>query len=1127
MRFFKLFTPVYLTSFFFGLYEATTAQTYLNGFGEMIQGEEIAYHAPDPRADRALLVRSQNSNKMIQWNTVEVPENFSEPTISFVWLFGMDADAEQHEFTLSISGRELLTFRNPSVAEKTKINVDGADQSKLQFRITQIDRHRDVMGYAILTLPAGLVIPGEPVSLQVHGESAGSNIWYMTFKYPVVDEIGVGMQQVLVRKGKDNMQAIEVEMINLDDRKNVVIGVSGQAQENYTLETGYNALQYFVKEVEDRTEVDLTIRISGKEVIKKTCTLQPVKHWTVYLVQHTHTDIGYTRPQSEILPEHLRFIDYALDYCDLTDSYPEDAKFRWTCESAWAVEQYLQRRPDEQVNRLLQRIREGRIEVTAMLFNMSEVADETALKNMLQPIHEFHELGIEVKAAMQDDVNGIGWCMADYFPDIGVKYLIMGEHGHRALIPFDMPTSFWWVSPSGKRVLAFRGEHYMHGNALLLHTGDLENFQSGLLNYLEMLEWKEYPYDRIALQYSGYVTDNSPPALTPNKVIREWNEKYIWPKLRSATASEFMEHIENNHSHELEIYQKAWPDWWTDGFGSAARETAAIREAQAQMTVTTGLLSMGWLLGADIDQQIHRDMDQIYRNILFYDEHTFGAAESISDPYAENSMVQWAEKSSYAWEALKQSRIVREEAFGLLQGYLPRHPVPSITVFNTLNKKRSGPVSLYIDHEIIEPGSAFAILDPVGSVVPVQAASSRSDGTYWEIWADDVPPMGYKSLKIHKGGTTVPSAERNAFTGTFENEFWKASIDPANGSVASLYHKVLGKDLIDRTSSWKPGQLIYERLTDRRQLELFTLKEEPARSTLVDVTFNYQEQGPLWTTLSLSGTLEECAQGLVVVEYRFYNSEPVIEIFYDMVKNPVTDPEALYVAFPFKMEDAEIIFEGQGGIVRPGLDQLEGTASDWNTIQNYVSVRSDKDQLVVVSPDVPLFHLGGMNLGKFSYRHVPESIHLYSWVMNNYWTTNFRASQEGALKWRYLITLTEDTGNTFSTDFGWQSHIPLTGRVFPEGREDNKPLDESLVTIGSPDILLVSAVPTSTGKGIVLHLRETSGNTVVLNPYALLSRKGEVICSEVNAIGELLREIPDALEFKPYSVHFVEINRKE
>jgi alpha-mannosidase len=73
--------------------------------------------------------------------------------------------------------------------------------------------------------------------------------------------------------------------------------------------------------------------------------LAPIKEWTINLVQHSHTDIGYTRSQTEILAEHLRFIDYALDYCDQTDHYPDDARFRWTCEASWTVREYLKARP--------------------------------------------------------------------------------------------------------------------------------------------------------------------------------------------------------------------------------------------------------------------------------------------------------------------------------------------------------------------------------------------------------------------------------------------------------------------------------------------------------------------------------------------------------------------------------------------------------------------------------------------------------------------------------------------------------------------------------------------------------------------------------------------------------------
>lgn len=32
-----------------------------------------------------------------------------------------------------------------------------------------------------------------------------------------------------------------------------------------------------------------------------------------------------------------------------------------------------------------------------------------------------------------DDVNGIAWCFADFFPGVGIRYLTMGEHGQSVL----------------------------------------------------------------------------------------------------------------------------------------------------------------------------------------------------------------------------------------------------------------------------------------------------------------------------------------------------------------------------------------------------------------------------------------------------------------------------------------------------------------------------------------------------------------------------------------------------------------------------------------------------------------------------------------------------------------------
>lgn len=88
----------------------------------------------------------------------------------------------------------------------------------------------------------------------------------------------------------------------------------------------------------------------------------------------------------------------------------------------------------------------------------------------------------------------------------------MGTHGHRALICFDKPTVFWWESPSGKKILTYRAEHYNQGNFWGVETGDFNRFETRVLDYLDQMEAKDYPFDIVAAQHSGYFTDNAPPS---------------------------------------------------------------------------------------------------------------------------------------------------------------------------------------------------------------------------------------------------------------------------------------------------------------------------------------------------------------------------------------------------------------------------------------------------------------------------------------------------------------------------------------------------------------------------------------------------------------------------------------
>ncbi len=887
---------------------------------------------------------------------------------------------------------------------------------------------------------------------------------------------------------------------------------------------GFNRIEASFPEVFRKTEQSLAIRMNGRKPIVRNFILNPVKRWFIYLIQHTHTDIGYTRPQSEILPEHLRFIDYALDFCDLTDEYPDDARFRWTCEAAWAVDQYLESRPPAQIERLKRRIQEGRIELTGMPFNMSEIADENMYVAALRPIKKFKDFGLPVKTAMQNDVNGIAWCLADYFPLTEIEYLIMGQHGHRARIPFDKPTAFWWESPSGKRILAFRADHYMTGNFWGIHTGRFESIERELMGYLKGLESHEYPHDRIAVQYSGYYTDNAPPSTVGCEMIKRWNEKYEWPKLRSAIACEFPEYLKIRKGDELPVYRAAWPDWWSDGFGSAALETAVARKTQNRLIATQGLLSMAKLLGMTIPSSIMQRMHKIYDALLFWDEHTMGAAESIREPLVTNSVVQWAEKSAYVWEAAKDLRLLQEAALGLIQPHIPRKDVPTIAVFNTLNWSRSGLVEVYIDHEILPPEQAFRLVDQNGEEIRVQASQSRADGTYWYIRAEDIPPMGYKVYRIELLESPASSAQRiHAEDSILENDHYRLNIDGRTGAISSLLDKQWGIELIDRKSPWQLGQFIHEGISNRNQLEQFHLVSV-RRESLENVSIQGGIDGPIWKSLSLTGETPTAEENTFVhCEIRLFHQDKRIELHYSLIKKGTTDPEAIYIAFPFNLPQAKILYEAHGGLVSPGKNQLEGTSSDWHTVQRYMILRSPEGQITLGSCEVPLVQFGDLNLGKFRYIARVEKPHVFSWVMNNYWVTNFRASQEGEFKWSYFLSSGEDTSHTSATRMGWSSSIPLLGRVFPSGKASDNPLERSLIQIDADNILLVSAKPASDKKGIILHLRETEGRPADFSLSFPFIPQNTITIKEVDVLEKVIGDIPQKIKMQAWESRFFKI----
>ena len=1088
------------------------------GFDTKISGADFNYHFPIPNISNSILVRGNKHLHTMVFLTKPVPLTFNDKTALFVFPFAIGSNAIPIHVNFYVN--DVLMFRFDT-KDNPKWKLLNSNGSELGFENIAYDGNRDMKGFLYLKLPTKFITNGKPVKIKLVAQDVDSQTWIILYKDEIKNEIKARLLPGIIESKGVEKQTVFIDVYHFAAPEKAVIKVDGKVVSKIELKLGFNQLSITVDRVLNQKEIFIEVEKSSV-ILSQKLTLFPTREWFVNFVQHSHTDIGYTKPQTEILAEHIRYIDYALDFCDLTENYSDPAKFRWTCEAAWAVEEYLLTRPKSQVDRLIERIQEGRIEVTAMMFNFDEIPDENILAASLSPLKTFKNYNIPSSVAMQNDVNGIGWCFVDYFPDLGVKYVNMGTHGHRALICFDLPTVFRWQSPSGKEMIAYRAEHYNKGNFVGIETDNFENFEVKLLDYLSSLEQNGYPHSLAQLQFSGYLIDNSPPSIQACENVRKWNEKYKFPKIKLALSSEFFEYFEKNHYDSLQIVKGAWPDWWTDGFGAAPREVMVTRFAQSDIMAHSSALALTKILGSTLPKGTNSRIDEVLKAILFYGEHTTGYSESVRDPECKQTLEQRALKESYAWEGYRKGKTIGETTQGLLQDYfLKSSEFASIVVTNTLAWTKSGVVKVYMDNEILPQNALFTIFDNQGNTIKAQIAETRAEGAYWLLWIDSIPAFSAKQLYIKILDIIKPNIIHNPIPShdfyIAENQWYIVKMDLKHGTITQLYDKESNLKLIDSTSNYQLGEFIGERLAERSSLESKRMGSHE-RFPLDTISFIGIRYGDIYDVLQFRGKTKMGTQNDKTnfsVEIKIYKTSKLIELGFMINKNINTQPESFYIAMPFLLANGNIYCEVPGGVMQAGVDQIKGSANDWNTAQSFVSIKSDNSQIVVSSNETPLWHFGNINMGRYKAGAVPETTHLYSWPMNNYWVTNFNADIRGEINWSYFITSINNGSLADATKFGWNTKVPLLGRVLPKSLKPSlvkSPNFEKIINFHSDNILLVSMNPHETKNEIIIHVREISGTQVPLNITSEFLNLLKVV--ECNAIGEVIDQNPKFLSPK-------------
>jgi hypothetical protein len=137
---------------------------------------------------------------------------------------------------------------------------------------------------------------------------------------------------------------------------------------------------------------------------------------------------------------------------------------------------------------------------------------------------------------------------------------------------------------------------------------------------------------------------------------------------------------------------------------------------------------------------------------------------------------------------------------------------------------------------------------------------------------------------------------------------------------------------------------------------------------------------------------------------------PYVEITARISKRLVYDPEAVLYGFAFSGTPADIRVSIPGGAFALEREQLPGANRNYLNARSWVELRGIGDdgagRVTLVTLDVPMVQVGALGTDPivtgWRTRVEPSSL-VWSYVMNNYWETNYRAGQEGHVEFRYLL----------------------------------------------------------------------------------------------------------------------------
>lgn len=726
------------------------------------------------------------------------------------------------------------------------------------------------------------------------------------------------------------------------------------------------------------------------------------------LVHLSHTDYGYTDNPDIAHELHEKYIDIGIDA--VLESVNDKSKptFCWTAEALNSVYDWWQDASPARRKDLLKAVKSGQFEVTAAPFNVNPLHNREQVEKMLNWIPQELWEAFHPQVAVQNDVNGFPRALVSGLMDKGIKHFWSGLNLHWGGIFHTPPHAFWWQMPDGRKAFVWLGMPYWEGYLFFdkaewryaqrpasdtqfrtPRTGDMLKTDEASMRAAhevcvarlnDMLE-KGYPYDFISLSFTNqYRCDNDGPFPALADFVAKWNEMGLLPRLNLTTVSSSMKKMEARIGDKIETYQGEWPDWWSFGMAGEPRALSASRQADFFLKAAQ---SPAW---GQSTPAMDKQVDLIERDLCLFYEHTLGSWDSNNDPFSLWTQGHFNTTFSCAFRPYEKAKWLLAQ--------------------RVRNKLTNEPEGLYAVNTGSQDYTGWLQIDPAAfvrvkykSAVNSQSGEKRSLSFYENrarLWVKGMKPDQVYHYVLsteevapqQKTETVAVQTDKNGWPVCVK---WNNCAEPLQGDGFGeffSFNSLVGRRLV--RDWYEPDTLLRKQRIASNTIERHASFRNVERVE-TPYSFIYKQA---FVHESLKG-------GTRTLE--IYKEEPRVGVQVTIDRLSNSDPEIMYIRFPFPQNSGFPSTSNGGMAFYPYKDQIPGTCTDFLSIDGWVNYPAGKGSWLWSSRDAALVCFGGNQFGAKRATAPGNMNELCAMIYNNMWEVNVVNDCIGKMEFKFDI----------------------------------------------------------------------------------------------------------------------------